>query len=173
MNVSIVLKSLLITLPLLFLGGCASTTQSSDTKTAHSEKAGKNVETGTLNDNKLTQEEAVKKYGDAILKTTVWFKFDDSTIATKYNQELNAHAKQLVDNHNMKITIDGYTDEQGTPEYNVALSERRAKSVSKYLQANGVSSDQIKIVSYGEEKPLEKGHSQAAYAKNRRATIIY
>jgi len=170
MNVSIVLKSLLITLPLLFLGGCASTTQSSDSKPVKSEKS--SVKTGSLSRDKLSKDEAVKKHDAALHDSTVWFKFDNATIDKKYYKMLDAHAKDLVEHHNKSIMVNGYTDQQGTPEYNVTLSERRAKAVSKYLKANGVSSNQISIVSYGEEKPLDKGHTQAAYAENRRATIV-
>lgn len=174
MKASIVLKTLLITLPILFLGACSSTADtdaSKKTETAQ-KKPESNVETGKLSTGKLSKEEKVKKYGDAILNSTVWFNFDDATIAPKYIKSLKAHAKELVDNPKMKITIQGYTDEQGTPEYNVALSERRAKAVSKYLKSNGVGSNQIKLVSYGEEKPLNKGHTKAAHAQNRRAKIV-
>ena len=86
---------------------------------------------------------------------------------------LAAHAAYLSKNVDMKVTVEGHADERGTPEYNIALGERRAQAVAKYLQALGVQADQISIVSYGEEKPLLLGQSEDVYAKNRRAVLVY
>ena len=105
--------------------------------------------------------------------STVFFKFDTSEISSEYEDILAAHAKFLSSMPNVKVTIEGYADERGTPEYNIALGERRAEAVSKYLQALGVQGDQISIVSYGEEKPLEMGQTEAAYSKNRSAVVVY
>ena len=69
--------------------------------------------------------------------------------------------------------IEGHADERGTPEYNVALSERRAQAVTTYLENMGVTSAQLSVVSYGEEKPMVKDRSEEAFAKNRRAVIVY
>ena len=104
---------------------------------------------------------------------TIYFAFDNSTIAGDYEEMLAAHAAYLVKNVDMKVTIEGHADERGTPEYNIALGERRAQAVAKYLQALGVQADQISIVSYGEEKPLLLGQSEDVYAKNRRAVLVY
>ena len=71
------------------------------------------------------------------------------------------------------MIIEGHADERGTPEYNIALGERRAAAVKSYLQANGASGEQLSIISYGKEKPAVLGHNEAAYAKNRRAVITY
>jgi peptidoglycan-associated lipoprotein len=71
------------------------------------------------------------------------------------------------------VTIEGHCDERGTPEYNIALGERRAKAVVQYLQNLGVSGAQLSTVSYGEEKPLIRASSNEAYAKNRRGVIVY
>lgn len=86
---------------------------------------------------------------------------------------LAAHAAYLSKDASLKVTIEGHADERGTPEYNIALGERRAQAVAKYIQALGVQADQISIVSYGEEKPLVLGQSEDAYAKNRRAVLVY
>ena len=71
------------------------------------------------------------------------------------------------------MVIEGHTDSRGTPEYNIALGERRAKSVQTYLLNAGVSSNQISVVSYGEEKPEVMGSSEYAFAQNRRGVIVY
>ena len=69
--------------------------------------------------------------------------------------------------------VEGHCDKRGTPEYNIALGESRAKAVTTYLQDSGVSAAQISVVSYGEEKMLMAGDTEAAFAKNRRAVLVY
>ncbi len=104
---------------------------------------------------------------------TIFFNFNEFTILPKYDEMLDAHAAYLRDNPNVTVIVEGFTDERGTPEYNIVLGEKRATSVSKYLQAMGVAADQISIVSYGEEKPAVLGHTELDYAKNRRAILVY
>ena len=72
-----------------------------------------------------------------------------------------------------KIILEGHSDERGSREYNIALAEQRAKSVYKRLQLMGIRSQQVSIVSYGEEKPVSMGHNNDAYALNRRVEIVY
>ena len=79
----------------------------------------------------------------------------------------------MRENPDAHIIIEGHTDERGTPEYNIALGERRARAVARYMQNLGVDVNQLSIVSYGEEKPLVVGHNENAWAKNRRAVINY
>ncbi len=73
----------------------------------------------------------------------------------------------------MKVVIEGHADERGTPEYNIALGERRAQAVEDYLHNLGVQDSQTSTVSYGEEKPLVDASTESAYAKNRRAVLVY
>lgn len=86
---------------------------------------------------------------------------------------MQAHAQYLRDNPDSRIIIEGHTDERGTPEYNIALGERRARSVARYMQNLGVDVNQLSIVSYGEEKPVDPGHAESSWQKNRRAVINY
>lgn len=104
---------------------------------------------------------------------TVYFAFDNSEISSDYAEMLAAHATYLRDNPVLTVVVEGHTDERGTPEYNIALGERRAQVVAQYLQSLGVSAEQISIISYGEEKPLVHGQSEVDYAKNRRAVLVY
>ncbi len=76
-------------------------------------------------------------------------------------------------NPGKKVVIEGHYDQRGTPEYNIALGERRAQSVQTYLLNAGVSSSQVTVVSYGEEKPAVMGSSEYAFAQNRRGVIVY
>ena len=73
----------------------------------------------------------------------------------------------------LNVVIEGHADERGTPEYNIALGERRAKAVETYLMNMGVNGSQLSVVSYGEEKPMVKDRTEAAFAKNRRAVLVY
>jgi peptidoglycan-associated lipoprotein len=72
----------------------------------------------------------------------------------------------------VKVQIEGHCDERGTIEYNLALGERRANSTKKYLISLGISADRISTISYGKERPLDPGHNEEAWAKNRRAHIV-
>ena len=68
----------------------------------------------------------------------------------------------------MRLTISGHADERGSDEYNLALGNRRAAAAKRYLQNKGIDGSRLDVVSYGEERPLNPGHDEAAYAQNRR-----
>jgi peptidoglycan-associated lipoprotein len=103
----------------------------------------------------------------------VYFDFDKSDVKPEFLDTLTAHAKYLVANPSQKIRIEGYTDERGTVEYNIALGDRRAQAVRRFMLFQGVNADQITTVSYGEAHPADAGHDETAWAKNRRAVIVY
>ncbi|MCR4553845.1 MAG: peptidoglycan-associated lipoprotein Pal [Succinivibrionaceae bacterium] len=103
----------------------------------------------------------------------IYFAYDSDRIAPQYEGLIQAHATFLRNHPEITVIIEGHTDERGTPEYNVALGERRAKSVALYMQNLGVAAAQMSIVSYGEEKPLDLGMTEEAFAKNRRAVLSY
>ncbi|OLQ69454.1 peptidoglycan-associated lipoprotein [Photobacterium proteolyticum] len=179
MQLNKVLKGLAIALPMITLAACSST-ESTDSSAASESTTG----TGTTATEQTTVATPVES-GSAALseqelrsqqlrqEQTVYFKFDNAEIQSDYQEMLTAHADYLRDNTAVKVIVEGHADERGTPEYNIALGERRAAAVAKYLQALGVSASQISIVSYGEEKPLVLGHSEADYAKNRRSVLVY
>lgn len=104
---------------------------------------------------------------------TIFFRYDSDQIQDEYVSVMQAHAQYLRDNPDSRIIIEGHTDERGTPEYNIALGERRARSVARYMQNLGVDVNQLSIVSYGEEKPVDPGHAESSWQKNRRAVINY
>ncbi len=104
---------------------------------------------------------------------TFYFGFDQYNIATEDFPVLGAHARYLKGHSSAKVRVEGHTDERGSREYNVGLGERRAKAVQQYLVSEGVSPDQIAVVSYGEEKPAANGHDESAYRLNRRAVIEF
>ena len=94
-------------------------------------------------------------------------------IRDRFYPILDKHAAFLVKNPSQTVVIEGHCDSRGTPEYNIALGERRAQSVETYLRNQGVSSSQISVVSYGEEKPVVSGATEYAFAQNRRGIVRY
>jgi peptidoglycan-associated lipoprotein len=100
------------------------------------------------------------------------FDFDQSNIRADAREILKANADILLKKGAAKVTIEGYCDERGTAEYNMALGERRAQEAKKYLVNLGMKASQIKTISYGEERPLDPGHDEDAWAKNRRAHFV-
>lgn len=111
---------------------------------------------------------------NALLNTrTFYFTFDESALRPQDYPVLRAHAHYLNTHPQQRITIAGHTDERGSREYNIALGERRAMAVQRFLAAEGVREAQLDIVSYGEELPVNDGHTEAAWAQNRRAVLFY
>lgn len=108
-----------------------------------------------------------------VLQGIFYFDFDQAIVKRAGHVELNKHADVLSENPSFRIRLEGHGDERGTREYNLALGERRAMAISAYLVAQGVSRSQIEVISYGEEKPVDGGHGEAAWAKNRRVEIVY
>ena|SRR5688572_14833939 len=102
----------------------------------------------------------------------VFFALDSADVDSAGQQALNANAGILKKYPTWVVTIEGHTDERGTAEYNLALSERRAMAARTYLVSLGIPADRLRTVSYGKEFPFDPGHDEAAWAKNRRAQFV-
>ncbi len=179
-----IVKSLAIALPLTILSACSSNSDTDEQSqvdtnaqvTQNAEDARKAQEAVQVTAAKRAAEiEEQKRQELAQLRSEhiVYFDFDVSNVNEQYSAILDAHAKFLNANSDVKVLIEGHADERGTPEYNIALGERRAKSVVTYLENMGVAAGQLTVVSYGEEKPMVKDRSENAFAKNRRAVLVY
>ncbi len=105
--------------------------------------------------------------------TIFYFGFDKDTVNRDDVNAIAAHGLYLAKHPNAGVTLEGHTDQRGSREYNVGLGERRDKTVKQLLEMNGANPNQIKMVSYGQEKPAAFGHDEASYAQNRRVEIIY
>ncbi|RIY31851.1 peptidoglycan-associated lipoprotein [Psittacicella hinzii] len=103
---------------------------------------------------------------------TVYFAFDSYQVTPEAQQIIRAHA-EFIKATGAKVLLEGYTDERGTPEYNIALGAERAKAVATLLVQYGVNPNNIRQLSYGEERPAVLGHTEAAYSKNRRVEFNY
>jgi peptidoglycan-associated lipoprotein len=104
--------------------------------------------------------------------TPVFYALDSSTLDEAGRQVVAANARILKNNPSWKITVEGHCDERGTAEYNLSLGELRAVAVRTYLASLGIPPDRVQTVSYGKEFPFERGHDEAAWAKNRRAHFV-
>ena len=102
----------------------------------------------------------------------IHFDFDKYNIRPKEAEILKQNSALLMKYPAMNFQIEGHCDERGTDEYNLALGERRANSTKKYLISLGIEASRISTISYGEERPADKGHDEAAWAKNRRAHFV-
>lgn len=147
-------------------GGSEATKPSVDDKSVGADAAGTGRGSGA--DGKSLDSKA-----DLLAKRRVYFAFDSSAVDAENRAIVEAHAAYLAANKNVKVVLEGHTDERGTREYNLALGERRAQAVERMVKALGVSADRVKNVTYGEEKALAMDHTEAAWALNRRVEIIY
>ena len=103
---------------------------------------------------------------------TVYFDFDRFTIRDDMKSILEKDAIWLKGNTGVNVQIQGYCDERGSDEYNIALGERRAQSIREYLINYGISQSRLATISYGEERPVDPGHTEEAWAKNRRGELV-
>lgn len=106
-------------------------------------------------------------------RRSVYFEYDSNVVRDEFRPMVQAHARFLLDNPKLRITIQGNTDERGSREYNLALGQRRADAVRQAMSVLGVTERQMEPVSLGEERPRASGSTEAAYAENRRADILY
>ncbi len=102
----------------------------------------------------------------------IFFDFDASTITSSAADTLKKNAKTIKGNAKMKVLVEGHCDDRGTTEYNIALGERRAKAGLDYLVGLGVERSRLDMKSWGEERPLDMGQSEASYKKNRRDEFV-
>jgi peptidoglycan-associated lipoprotein len=109
----------------------------------------------------------------ALAKRIIYFDFDKSEIKPEFADVVAAHAHNLTGHPNLKIKLEGNTDERGTREYNIGLGERRAQAVRRALMLQGVAESQLATVSFGAERPAAEGDDEAAWAQNRRVELVY
>ena len=102
----------------------------------------------------------------------VFFAFDSSAISPDAAEVLDTQVKWLKKHQNVNVVVQGYCDERGTREYNLALGERRANAVKQFLVSQGVDAARISTISYGKERPAVLGNNEAAWAQNRRAVTV-
>ena len=188
-------RVLILGLALFFVAGCSSTAtepegsesggmsdadmeQQSDSDASSSDAYGADGGDGVSEEQMVDEERAMSAMEQAREKAmqatnTIYFDFDSSEIRRESRSVLQAHAVYLAESEDASVVLEGHTDERGSREYNMALGERRAESVARFLRVNNVSDDQIETVSYGEEQPAVDESNEEAWAENRRVEINY
>jgi len=132
-----------------------------------------NVQVGGASGSESYQGEELNNPDSPLSTRVFYFEFDSSELSDQALRVLKAHGKYLATHPERHVIVEGHTDERGSREYNLALGERRAEAVARVLKLNGAADDQLETVSYGEEKPAVDGHDEEAWAKNRRAKLVY
>jgi peptidoglycan-associated lipoprotein len=99
----------------------------------------------------------------------VHFEYDQAALTDEARGILEKHALWMQNHREARIMVEGHCDERGTVEYNLALGNQRAQVTRDYLASLGVAADRLRTTSYGKERPLDPGHDESAWAKNRRA----
>ncbi len=168
MRASNVTKAVALALSVAWVAGCSTSGSSSNT----GETAGSN-NGSTQGVNQGSGVSGSSMSDVANLQTVFYFDFDKSVVKANGFSDLEKHAAFLAANPAAQVVLEGHADERGTREYNMALGERRAKAVSRFLQVNGASASQIETVSFGEEKPQILGHSESSWSQNRRVELKY
>ena len=158
------------------LWGCSSTPSSTDASAASPAEPGKSsssAQTGAATKGGTTGRAVAPVQAGATqrpdLKRSVYYEYDKYDVKAEYRALLENQARWLKANPQARLTVEGNCDEHGSREYNLALGQRRAESVTKMLVLMGARPDQIEAVSFGEEKPRANGHDDKAWSENRRS----
>lgn len=157
-------KVLMVAAPAFVLAACSSSSDQANANVNANANMANAAEMAGQNFGGLSAQDLQTRYN------TVYFGYDSYAVEGEYRNLLDAHAAYLTASK-AGVTVAGHADERGTPEYNIALGQRRANAVQNYLASKGVTG--VDVTSYGEEKPAVLGHSESDYAKNRRAVLEY
>lgn len=168
---------LIFTLSMTAFSGCADKksivkddTTAADDEAAHRAREQADRE-AARRAREQTDREAAMRARDAALLTTqnIYFDYDQSSIRPDARETLKTNATIFTHKSAQSIVVEGYCDERGTDEYNMALGQRRAQEAKQYLVNLGIRASRIQTISYGEENPLDPRSTEEAWAKNRRA----
>ena len=121
----------------------------------------------------MVTEEQLRKANPLLVERSIYYEFDRYDIKHNYAAIIAAHAKFLIEHPTVKIFLEGNADDRGSPDYNIALGQRRSNGVHGALLALGVPAKQVESVSYGAERPVAFDQDEVSWAKNRRTDIAY
>lgn len=164
-------KGLIVVASAAFLFACAS--KQEEAQESVEETVVEETVTTPVEPVETPEEIAARVNAETRQARTIYFDLDDDTVSSDGRALLEAHAWFLKKNPSVTITVEGHCDERGTPAYNLALGERRAKAIAQILMLNEVSASQIKTISKGEEVPAVDGHDESAWSQNRRGILDY
>lgn len=126
----------------------------------------------TVSSEQMSFDPAGSDSGNISGLSTVNFEYDRASLTAEARKALADNANWITNNKTVTVQVEGHCDDRGSVEYNLALGERRAKSVKTYLVSLGVDPKRITIISYGKEKPIASGDSEEARSQNRRANFV-
>ncbi|ACV27259.1 peptidoglycan-associated lipoprotein Pal [Kangiella koreensis] len=157
----------------LTLAACSTTKpEEEQVDTTAQEDAAAQAEAEALARQRAAEEAERQRIAALLDNNVIYFDFDDDSIRSEYVEVLEAHA-MYIQSSGKSVVLEGHADERGTPEYNLALGERRAKSVAQLMRTYGVSDSNIEVISFGEESPANPAHNESAWQENRRVEIKY
>jgi len=162
----------------LFTVSCAKKTIRADTsltQQAEDEAAAEKARQEELARQQAIEEQRIREGAELkaaarnmFLNEDMFFEFDSAVLLAEAQAILKKKAEWLTNNPDVTATIEGHCDERGTNEYNLALGDRRAESAKTFLMDLGISGSRLSCISYGEERPVDPGHNEEAWSKNRR-----
>ncbi len=130
-------------------------------------------EAARIAEERLRQEEAARLEAGAaqemFVSEDIYFDYNQSSLKSEAQEVLQRKAVWMNNNPETTVIIEGHCDERGTTEYNLALGDRRANATKGFLADLGIDTSRVRTISYGEEMPMDPGHDETAWAKNRRA----
>jgi len=158
---------ILLLIAVVFLAGCSMF--------GKGKKAGDGTDGQSLSEADLTAQREGRFAGGSIplaegegMFRDVHFDYDSSSISDSARQQIESNIQALQSNPNLRVQLEGHSDERGTAEYNLALGNQRSRAVADVLHSFGVPASRISLISYGEEVPLDPGTNENAWAQNRR-----
>jgi len=173
------MKKIGILLVVMFISGCGNLLHSGANKTSGSgtpvvqEQEAVVTTQGQQEENWQASD---KKFHNQLVggqRQIYYFEFDRSDIQKEDLESIQVQAQYLIEHPTARIVLEGHTDSRGSREYNVGLGERRANSAAKALELHGVPTRQIRVVSYGQERPAILGYTEEVYTLNRRVELVY
>lgn len=164
-------KLLVLATVIFAVGACNSKKKTGDAENA-GEVANQTNQAPQIDSTAMSFDVAGSDSGKIAGLQTINFEYDKSAINSDAKQKLQANADWIKGHTGTNIQVEGHCDSRGSIEYNLSLGERRAQAVKNYLVGLGVASSRLTIISYGKEKPLATGDSEADHMKNRRANFV-
>jgi peptidoglycan-associated lipoprotein len=178
-------NALVLILTLAVLGACKSAPPVADSTADMTPKADPNATAIAQPDDSAGAVSAGEVGGDDFAgravqlpaelagRTVIYFPFDSDALSAEDQALIAAHARFMAGRPDVRVRLEGHTDERGTREYNIGLGERRAQAVRRAFGLQGTPEARVSTVSYGEERPAVAGEDESAFAKNRRVELIY
>ena len=180
-NKRLAFTAVMILAAMVFTVSCSKKTMQTEPSQAPAAQAEKTdvqpADVKPMDESRTAQSGAAASASDAADKPAfidqkIYFEFDSALLSSQSREILISQADYLRSNVNVRLTLEGHCDERGTEAYNMALGQRRADSVKKFLVDMGIPTDRLTTISFGEERPAAVGHYESAWAQNRRVQYL-